>query len=575
MIGFDTETRGLDWFDPEHQAFLATWADARSEYHIPLLDSKDRKRFNDIMKKEKALVAHNTKFDVHQVRATTGYDALSNGHELHDTDIMSRVLYPEGQRKGSRGGHGLKNLAQVYLRADAADAEDAIKEMGKSIGLKTLKKTGAYYDVWRAYPEVMEEYARLDARYTYDLFHRFAAEMAQNDKAREVYELEMRVLPILIQAEAIGVQVDQAAVQSLLGEWQPVHDELYEWLCKQLGEESLTGEGSQDKLREALLDAGVPLHRKTDGGILSTDKYALQEFEDEFEVVAKLTEWRTAKRFLDTYIGPMVDRDVVHASFQQAEAWTGRMSCRRPNMQNIPKRTGKEVRAMFVPREGYSFVVCDYEGIESRLLAYYLGDDEYRQLFREGRDPHAWMAAQIHGGDPEDYGKETPNRALRDKAKHTTFAITYGAGAPRVSDMNKISRDEAKALISKLKASLPGWHKLNRRIRNKVENLGYVNTIYGRKNPVNKDKAYVGLNALIQGSAADIMKRGLVNVDEAVSDLGGRPLLVVHDEVVIEVPTENAQEALRRTEAAMVEAYDLDPQLAVEGSVVHTSYADA
>src|ERR1035437_3554835 len=111
--------------------------------------------------------------------------------------------------------------------------------------------------------------------------------------------------------------------------------------------------------------------------------------------------------------------------------------------------------------------------------------------------------------------------------------------------------EDAGSIISKIKGSLPGYYKLSKRIRTKIEDVGYVNTIMGRKNPVSKDKAYVGMNALIQGSAADIMKQGLVNVAADVAPVGGIPLLVVHDEVLVEVPTEHAEEALARIEDAM------------------------
>jgi DNA polymerase-1 len=258
---------------------------------------------------------------------------------------------------------------------------------------------------------------------------------------------------------------------------------------------------------------------------------------------------------------------------------------------------------MFVPREGHAFVVCDYDSIEVRLLAYYLGDPGFRELIAEGHDPHAWMAMNLEGGSMDDYLKGTPGQPIRDKAKNTLFAITYGAGGGRVSDMNKLdpgpwydedhpaivaAREqgrywpkpgwqykEGRALVKKIKGALPGYHKLNRRVRSKIETVGYVTTIMGRKQPVKPDKSYVGLNALIQGSAADIMKQGLVNVAEAVAPLGGIPLLVVHDEVVVEVPTERAQECLTLTEAALVGAHDLNPALKVTGSVVTTSYADA
>ena len=353
----------------------------------------------------------------------------------------------------------------------------------------------------------------------------------------------------------------------------------------------------------------MPLTETTKTGKISTSRFALGRFEADHPVVADLFEYRRYVRFLNTYIGPMDGREVIHPSFHQCGAWTGRMSCSRPNMQNWPQRAGKEVRSVLVPREGYSFVVCDYDQIETRLLAYYLGDRDFRKLIDDGFDAHAWVAAQIwpEVGDYEYFCKGAPGEEgeqSRKTARHTEFAIVYGAGAYRVNSMNpwmdpgpywdenhpaiRIARaegrswpktgyqyHEARDLIRKIKSSLPGYTALQQRVTRKIKRDGYVSTIMGRKNPVNPDKAYVGINALIQGSAADIMKQGLVNVNAAVSGLGGVPVLVVHDEVVVEVPTENDAECLDLTKAAMLAAYPLSPRLGVSGSVTDKSYADA
>lgn len=571
IVAWDTETKGLDWWNPDQQAFLATWADENGEYCADLSDEAQVREFRQAIEDADVVVAHNLKFDWHQTRETLGFDP-TEGKVVHDTDLMSRVLYPEGQRKGARGGHGLKNLATVFLKADAADPEDAIKEMAKAIGLRTIKQTGAYWEVWRAYPDVMEEYARQDARYTFDLYDKFQSTMG--DLTR-VYELEMAVLPVLVRAEQRGVAVDQAKVAELKERFTAERDTLAAQLSATLGDAALGGEGSSDALIEALLDLGVPLTETTDTGKLATNKFALQKFEKDFPILGELEEFRRYEKFLATYIGPMDGVEVIHPSFMQCGAWTGRMSCRSPNLQNWPKRAGKEVRAVLVPRPGHAFVVADYESIEARLLAYYLNDQGYRDLYRGGHDPHAVMAANVYGGAVEDYLKGTPGEAKRNVAKNTTYAIVYGAGAPRVSDMNNIPRDEAKALISKIKASLPGYYRLQKRIKQKIEREGHVNTLFGRKQVVNKDKSYVGLNALIQGSAADIMKQGLVNVDAAVKDLGGHVLLVVHDEVVVECPIDRAEECQARVDEALVAAYNLDPPLSVESSITTTSYADA
>lgn len=577
VVAFDTETCGLNWFEEDEQAFLGTWADETGEWHADLSKNDEAAQFLAALAQADVIVAHNLSFDVHQVRATLGFDLLTLGKELHDTDLLSRVLFPAGQRK-DRGGHGLKTLAKEFLGEDAGDEEDAIKEMGKSIGLRTLRKKGAYWEVWKAYPEVMEAYARQDARITYDLLMHLYPKLLQDARLLSIYQLEMQVCPVLIRAEQRGIALDQAKVAALHTEYKASERELRERLETELGEEAIGGEGSEDALRESLLKVGVPLHRRTPTDVLATNHFALAEFEDSHPVVKDLMEWRRVTKFLSTYLEPAVGRESVHPSFMQAEAWTGRMSCRRPNMQNIPKRAGKEVREIFVPRPGCAFVVADFESIEVRLLAYYLGSagESYRDLIEQGHDPHAWMAAQIWGGEMADYIKGSEGEPQRGVAKNVMFAITYGAGVPRVMDMTKLPRNDARALISKIKGSLPGYYKLTRdRITPKIEATGYVSTMFGRKQVVNKDKAYVGLNALIQGSAADIMKQAVVNVAEAVAPIDGLPILFVHDEIVVEVPKERAAEAEQRVRAAMVSAADFRPRLAVSSSVVEDSYASA
>lgn len=565
-IAFDTETHGLDWFDPEQQAFMLSWADAEGGHAYELGNDEAHEEFVSALDRADTVVCHNLPFDAHQLRATWGIDLLTMEKELHDTDILSRVVMPFGQRDNDRGGHGLKNLATILVDPQAAAYEDTMKELAEGAGIK-LKTQGGYYEFYRAYPQELTEYAIQDAVITLQLFDILLPML--DDKTREVYELERKVLPILVNAETRGVALDPPEVDKLYKEYSALERELHERVTKEIPEEALGGPGSEDAMLEALQMIGVKLYRTSPKtGKLSTSKFALQEFEDDFPIIADLLEYRRVTKFLSTYLGPMRNREVVHTSFRQCEAWTGRMSSARPNLQNLPKRAGREVRKPLVARPGYSLVVCDYDGIEARLLAYYMNDERYKEFFRTGSDPHAWMASEIHGGEPKDFAKGTPNEPLRDAAKNTLFAITYGAGAPRVADMNKISKDEAKALISKIKGSLPKYRKLQGRIRKKVSYQGYVSTLMGRKQMIKKDKAYVGMNALIQGTAADVMKQGVVNVHEAFAGEDVHLLLVVHDEVVLETPTENAERVLAVTCEAMERAgRDIDPPLKVSGAI--------
>ena len=593
VVAFDTETRGLDWFDPNQQAFIATWSvledDGKITDHIAFHDDyasmtptkgEPVQAFLDALQDADVIVAHNFSFDYNQVKATWGFDIIEdttagrNG-QLVDTDLMSRVLLPDNQRDG-RGGHGLKNLAVQFLDPSAANAEDDIKKMAKQSKIK-LKETGGYFETWRAYPEVMEKYAKLDSNYTLRLYNKFKQMEASNPQAAKVIALEHACLPVLVRAEHTGVALDPEKVKELHEEYESIRDRTYTELVTELGDEALGGNGSEAALLEALQMIGVPLYRRTPTGNLATNAYALQEFEDDFPQIRALQDWRTANKFLSTYINPMMGRETVHCNFRQIGAWTGRMSCARPNMQNIPARAGTEVREMFVPREGCSFVVADYDSIEIRILAHYLNDDGFKELIAAGHDPHAWMASMIWGGEMDDYLKGTPGEKKRAIAKNTLFAITYGAGAKRVSDMNKMDIAEAKALVATIKSSLPNFKRLTGRVQKKIKSVGYVNTLFGRVNTVPRDKAYVGLNALVQGSAADVMKQGVVNVGKVAAEFGPETqlLLVVHDEAVVECLTDDAEEVREAVEHAMISAYDLTPELKVTSTIVHNSYAEA
>lgn len=578
-VAFDTETRGFRWWDKREAAFLATWADCDGEYWADLSDDRQVRCFRAAIDAADIVIGHNLKFDVHQVRYSLGFDPI-DGKIIADTDSMSRLLHPEGA-SGVGFGHGLKPLASIYLDPNATDSEEAMKEMGKQLGLPMSRqsmKVGTYFEIYRAFPDVMLRYALNDARYTYDLWDKWRKQIVGN----ELYELEMYVLRSLIESEERGIYTDQAQCAALKKEYSKQQRECYDRVATELGEQALGGEGSESALIEALLMIGVPLTERTESGKLATNKFALQPFAKEFPVIEDLFELRRLERFLSTYIGAVEGNQVIHASFQPIGAWTGRMACRSPNMQNFPKKAGKEVRSVLVPREGYAFVAIDYSGIEERLLAYYLNDPGYKELVMS-RDPHAYMADYLFGGGIENYLKGGPNDVLRDLSKNMKYAITYGAGRFRLQSMMldagiEATEAEAATKVSQIKAALPNYYYLTGRIKKKIQAVGYVNTILGRKQPVSKDKAYVGLNALIQGSAADIMKLGWRAVCEAIKDIeGATAILVVHDEAVVECLIEDAERVKELMMDAMLNCIDLgdDLKLAVSASITTTSYADA
>jgi DNA polymerase-1 len=379
----------------------------------------------------------------------------------------------------------------------------------------------------------------------------------------------------------------------------------------------LEGTGSTKSLREALLKVGVPLTERTESGELATNKNVLGTLAPDYPVIADLFEWRRVKRFLTTYIGPMVGRDVLHTDFQPQEAWTGRMSSRRPNMQNWPQRAGKEVRNVLRARPGYVLAVADYAQMEFMIIARYMNDPGLIESINEGLDGNAYTASLIWGHDPNYWSKDGPHaegEQSRKTARHTLYATAYGAGACRVTQQLpfldrgpyleptetpdflrnrdtgalvptkawKNSRwprpgwqcEEARALQLKIKAGLPGYKNLLARLGRKIDQVGYLNTIYGRRNPVSPDKKYVAVAAIVQGSGADILKLAAVGARRPLEELGATIVMFTHDELVAEVPIEHGEEGLRRLVDAMENAYpEHNPRLRASGHLV-THYGE-
>jgi DNA polymerase-1 len=619
IVAFDTETKGFNWW-ADQTAFIATTHDSKGVSQVfDLSDDQQIDRFVAQLSRADCIVAHNLSFDTHQVFATTGFDLLELDAELRDTDLMARVAWPESTY-GEHGGFGLKNLAKVYIDPEADMEEGALKEAGKSIGYRTLNKTGAYYDVWRAHPSVVEAYAMKDAEYTLGLHDLLERELDAPDAIgqRAINELERKVAPVLIRAERRGTMLDQKVVAKLKKDYKRQEREVYNSLSKRWGDKPLGGEGSHDALLEALLGEGIPLHRTTDTGGLSTSQFALQEFERDYPVVSEYLNYRRIEKFLSTYIEPMEGVDVVHPSIRQIGAWTGRMSCMRPNMQNIPVRAGSEVRECFVARPGYKLIVADFEQIEARVVAYYLGTEgqAWRDLINSGEDVHAHMATDLANRGvapwieaervvtqpgqpfvPEDFNKHGVNGKLRSHARHTLFAILYGAGGCRIcdqlnlptgppltegdwvvqrgyKDVGQPSCKQGQEIAKAVKSSIPGYAKFAQRVRRKVEGHGYVTTMLGRKQAISRDKGYVGIAALAQGTAADVMKEAILAADAVLPSFDAHILMIVHDEILAEAPEDRADEALAALQAAMEGAVTCDPPFLTSG-VVCDNYGEA
>ncbi len=579
ILALDTETSGNRWFD-DHRPFIATASDYDRDY-LFRLDSAtgqplDHTFLAEAIDKADEIIFHNASYDIHML-TTIGYDLeylLSK--TIHDTEILARLTVPDHETPNYR----LKTLAELFVTDDAKESETAIRECMVSLGLIRDTETrdlpvGAFYEVWVAYPEIMEKYALADTRYTYDLFH--LLKLRLNESTSQAYQLEQATLPVMIRMEDNGFAVEQSRVQALHDEYVTKDAEQQAAIKDETWPEFNVN--SPNDVRQYVEDQGIELTETTPTGQVAVNKWALQRAASEHpeisEFIERVFEARSTSKFISTYIDPMLGRSVVHPDFRQIGARTGRMSCMSPNMQNIPVRSGPEMRSMFVPRPGRQLVVADYSSIELRLLDYYMNGGPLAQIIEDG-DPFLWLGEQVFG---------TPDQSLwpigRGPLKNGFYAMTYGAGGPRFAETvgGGLTAEDGRAIIKRIKKALgPRYTALNNGIQAKIRSRGFVTTLVGREQHVPRDKAYVGLNALIQGSAADILKYALIEADERMRPLGANLILTVHDEIVADAP-DDGKDYLGVLKEAMVQAQELAPNgrlsLKVSGVCVNTNYAEA
>ncbi|MHC4894371.1 MAG: DNA polymerase, partial [Planctomycetota bacterium] len=332
--------------------------------------------------------------------------------------------------------------------------------------------------------------------------------------------------------------------------------------------------------------AGVKKPKRTKTGY-STDAATLQQNYADIEIVQRLLHFRELSKLKSTYVEALPryvnpDTGRIHCSFSQVAAATGRLASSDPNLQNIPVRTerGRRLREAFVPRapeggtEGWVFLAADYSQIELRVMAHLSGDDLLREAFAEGRDIHASTAAVIFDVEPEDV-----DRTMRSQAKVINFGLLYGMGPQRVARETDMTVPEAKDFIDRYFASFPTVKDWMERTVADARSNGYVETLMGRRRRIpdiasNNQRVRAmaenaALNTPVQGSAADIIKRAMIDLDRRLGETGSpaKMLLQVHDELLLEVPEEALDETRALVVDCMENAVQLDVPLVVDAGV--------
>ena len=368
-------------------------------------------------------------------------------------------------------------------------------------------------------------------------------------------DIELPLVSVLVAMEKEGIAIDKQAFQSFLKEVSTELDKLKETIYKHANKEFNIR--SSQQLGEVLFtDLGLKTGAKTPTGALSTASDVLEKLLGQHPVIDALLEFRTLEKLRSTYLEPLpllADKnDRIYTHFNQLATATGRLSSSNPNLQNIPVRgkQGERMRSCFIAKENYSLVGADYSQIELRVLSHFSEDPELLRAYQEDADIHTRTAALLFDVAAEDVSTEQ-----RRNAKTINFGIVYGMGPQKLSKELGISTAEAKAFIERYFEKLSILRKFYEKTIIETQEIGYVTTLTGRRRiiaDIHSQNALLfsqakrqAINTVIQGSAADIIKLAMIEVhkNNKLQDLGAKLLLQIHDELLLEVPKENASAA--------------------------------
>jgi DNA polymerase I len=388
-------------------------------------------------------------------------------------------------------------------------------------------------------------------------------------------DIELPLTAVLADMERAGVKVDTYRMGEITARLADRVEELESKAYELAGEEFMLG--STQQVAGILFEKlGLTPGRKGKTGY-STDTRVLRSIRGEHEIVPVLEEWREYSKLLNTYLGPLptlIGEDGrLHTTFNQTVAATGRLSTTNPNLQAIPIRTdlGREIRSAFVAEPRHKLISADYSQVELRILAHISGEPKLRESFERGEDIHTTTAAEVLAKDPATLTKDE-----RNVAKMVNFGIIYGISSFGLSENLEIPREEAQAYIDAYLARFPHVQDFIQRTIEQAARDGYVTTLFGRRRPVPEIRASnrqtrslgerLAVNSVMQGTAADVIKRAMVAIHERLRSEGrsARLVLQVHDELLLEAPENEVSAVKELVREEMVKAYELDPPLEVD-----------
>jgi DNA polymerase-1 len=567
LFAFDTETTSLDYMTARIVG-VSFAVDAGRAAYVPLahdyLGAPPQLDRDEVLAKLQPLLEDEQQGKVGQ---NLKYDAsvlANHGIELRgirfDTMLESYVLDSVATR------HDMDSLALKYLGHKTIHFEDIAGKGVKQLTFNQIKL------------EEAGPYAAEDADITLRLHQALWPRLAEQAGPRAVFsDIEIPLVPVLSRIERQGALISRELLQAQSAELGKRLVELESRAQEMAGQPFNLS--SPKQLGEILFDKlGLPVIKKTPKGAPSTAEEVLVELALDFPLPQLLLEHRSLSKLKSTYtdklpemINPVTGR--VHTSYHQAVAATGRLSSSDPNLQNIPIRTeeGRRIRQAFIAPEGYRIVAADYSQIELRIMAHLSGDPGLLKAFREGQDVHRATAAEVFEVALDEVSGEQ-----RRKAKAINFGLIYGMSAFGLARQLHLGRSEAQQYIDRYFERYPGVQQYMDRTRALAREQGYVETLFGRRlhlpeiNARNKMRAQAAertaINAPMQGTAADIIKRAMLAVDAWILDArpDARMIMQVHDELVFEVAAEEVEAVSHSVCGLMSAAAELAVPLLVE-----------
>ena len=511
-----------------------------------------------IIKNQKKLVGQNLKFDLPMLNR----HGIKVEEFLGDTMLMSYVLNSTGTR------HGLDRMAQHYLNYEPMKYEEVVGSASKQINFAQVEIQAATF------------YAAEDADITLRLFNHLNKKLEDQPKLINLLQsIEYPMLESLIKVETNGAKIDEKMLSKYSDELAIKIEELSKASFEMAGEEF--NMDSPKQLVEILYNKlDLPVLKKTPKGQPSTNEGTLQRLAEQFELPKIIIEYRRLAKLKSTYTDSLINiqhpiTKRIHTSYQQAVTSTGRLSSTEPNLQNIPIKTaeGRKIREAFIPEKGNVLISADYSQIELRIMAHLSGDKNLTYAFNNNIDVHSSTASEVFNIPLEDVTAEH-----RRSAKAINFGLIYGMSAFGLTRQLGIPRHEAQAYLDTYFERYTGVKKYMDSTKELAKKNLFVETILGRKlhvasindsNGLRRQAAErAAINAPLQGSAADIIKKAMVDVDQWIGDDNPNIKLImqVHDELIFEANKDFANDAIGHIVKLMESTIDLNIPLIVDAN---------